>query len=108
MASEAEWAWVAGIFEGAGTIVTVNAGRDLRLSLHLTDADVATRYAEVVGSRVLGPYAAPPTDLGTPRRSTYRCNLNGRRALAALAEMSPWLSEQKKLRLGELGFGAGI
>ena len=108
MASSAEWAWAAGIFEGAGTIVLVNGGRDLRLSLHLTDGDVARRYAGIVGSRALGPYASPPTEHGTIRRPTYRCNLNGQRAIVALGEMWPWLSDRRRRRLMEIGFAVGL
>jgi hypothetical protein len=99
-----EWAWAAAIFEGAGTIVTVNGGRDLRLALHLTDADLAVRYAAIVGARLLGPYPGAPTAGGVPRRPSYRCNLNGRRATAALTEMWPWLGERRRSRLVALGF----
>ena len=85
----------------------VNEGHDLRLSLHTTDGDVARRYAEIVGTRVLGPYEARSTNRGTPRQPTYRCNLNGRRALVTLPEMWPWLSARLKRRLVELGFALG-
>ena len=107
MASEEEWAWAAAIFEGFGTVTTLNAGRDLRLALHLTDRDLAERYAAIVGVRVLGPYTGPRTAKGANRRLSYRCNLNGRRAVAAAGVMWPWLSSRTLGRLRELGFPVG-
>lgn len=93
VASDAEWAWAAGIFEMAGAVVTINSGRDLRLALNLTDEDVVRRYAEIVESRVLGPYHARPD--GALRLPTFRCNLNCRFAIrgarqdVALARQPP-------------------
>jgi hypothetical protein len=103
VATPEEWAWAAAIFEGAGAIVTINGGRDLRLALHLTDEEVARRYAGVVGGRLLGPYGAPPAG-ASGRRPSYRCNLNGRQARAAASEMWLWLSSRKRRRLAALGF----
>lgn len=104
MASDAEWAWAAGIFQGAGTFVTINGGRDLRMALHMVDEDVVRRYAEIVESRVLGPYASPTGPGGVARRPTFRCNLNGRFAFAALARMWPWLATRQRTRCRQLGF----
>lgn len=102
VASDAEWAWAAGIFEMAGAVVTINSGRDLRLALNLTDEDVVRRYAEIVESRVLGPYHARQD--GAVRLPTFRCNLNCRFAIAALARMWPWLGSRRRDRCRELGF----
>ncbi|MGB9113100.1 MAG: hypothetical protein WCF24_10285 [Acidimicrobiales bacterium] len=107
MATAEEWAWAAAIFEGFGTVTTLNAGQDLRLALHLTDRDLAERYAAIVGVRVLGPYTGSPTTSGAIRRPSYRCNLNGRRAVAAAAVMWAWLSSSTRGRLRELGFAPG-
>jgi hypothetical protein len=104
MTTDEEWAWAAGIFAGAGSFVTINAGRDLRMALHLSDEDVVRRYAEIVESRVLGPYTAAIGPDGVARRPTYRCNLNCRFALAALARMWPWLSNRHRERCRQLGF----
>jgi hypothetical protein len=104
MASDEEWAWAAGVFEAAGAIVTINGGKDLRLALHLVDGDVVRRYAEIVQSRLLGPYSSPPGGGEPARRPTYRCNLNCRFALAALARMWPWLGDRRRNRCRELGF----
>jgi hypothetical protein len=104
VATAAEWAWAAAIFEGFGAVTTLNRGRDLRLALHLTDRDLADRYAAIVGVRVLGPYRGPPTPSGVDRRPSYRCNLNGRRASAAAAVMWTWFGNETRRRIGELGF----
>jgi hypothetical protein len=104
VATAAEWAWAAAIFEGFGTVTTLNGGRDLRLGLHLTDRDLAERYALVVGVRLLGPYPGSPTTAGSTRRPSYRCNLNGRRAVGALAAMWGWLGNRTRARVTELGF----
>jgi hypothetical protein len=104
VATAEEWAWAAAIFEGFGAVATLNDGRDLRLALHLTDRDLAERYAAIVGVRLLGPYLGSPTSHGTRRRPSYRCNLNGRRAVAAADEMWDWLSDRVRARIIELGF----
>lgn len=104
VASDEEWAWAAGVFEAAGAIVTINDGRDLRLALHLADEGVVRRYAEIVGSRLLGPYPTSPSTGGAARRPTFRCNLNCRFATAALARMWPWLGDRRRARCRELGF----
>ncbi|HXZ83669.1 MAG TPA: hypothetical protein VED84_08075 [Acidimicrobiales bacterium] len=104
MASDAEWAWAAGIFQGAGAFVTINRGRDLRMALNMTDEDIVRRYAEIVESRVLGPYATRPGIESTARRPTFRCNLNCRFALAALGRMWPWLGSRQRARCRQLGF----
>lgn len=105
VATAEEWAWAAAIFEGFGAVTTLNYGRDLRLALHLTERDLAERYAAIVGVRALGPYAGPPTAGGQPRRPSFRCNLNGRRAVAAAEEMWDWLGTRTRTRIAELGFG---
>jgi hypothetical protein len=104
VATAEEWAWAAAIFEGFGAVTTLNDGRDLRLALHLTERDLAERYAAIVGVRMLGPYAGPPTVTGSNRRPSFRCNLNGRGAVAAVGEMWNWLGANTRTRLSELGF----
>jgi hypothetical protein len=106
VATAEEWAWAAGIFEGFGTVTTLNEGRDLRLALHLTERDLAERYAAIVGVRLLGPYSGPPTASGTARRPSFRCNLNGRNAVAAARNMRDWLGAGTRGRIAELGFGS--
>lgn len=104
VATAEEWAWAAAIFEGFGAVTTLNTGRDLRLALHLTERDVAERYAGIVGVRLLGPYPAAPTASGTTRRPSFRCNLNGRRAIGAADAMWDWLGERTRARISALGF----
>jgi hypothetical protein len=103
VATSEEWAWAAAIFEGFGSVTTLNQGRDLRLGLHLTERDLGERYAAIVGVRLLGPYRPAASEGGTHRPS-YRCNLNGQRAVAALDEMGRWLGDGKRGRLAGLGF----
>lgn len=104
VATTDEWAWAAAIFEGFGAATTLNDGRDLRLALHTTERDLAERYAAIVGVRLLGPYVEPPTESGAIRRPSFRCNLNGRRAVDALGEMWEWLGNRTRARVTELGF----
>lgn len=106
VATAEEWAWAAAVFEGFGTVTTLNGGRDLRLALHLTERDLAERYADIVGARLLGPYPGRQTAGGATRRPSFRCNLNGRYALAALQYMWAWLGTGTRARVVELGFGA--
>ena len=59
MATEAEQAWAAGIFEGEGTIVIFGPTKRQRsLSVSMTDEDVIRRFAAVVGVALLSEYVA--------------------------------------------------
>lgn len=49
MASEAQIAWAAGLFEGEGTATFSKDQRQPRLSIAMTDEDVVRRFAMIVG-----------------------------------------------------------
>jgi hypothetical protein len=48
-ASDADFAWAAGLFEGEGCICCGPSGRPVVFSLTLTDRDVLYHFLEVVG-----------------------------------------------------------
>jgi hypothetical protein len=58
MATDVEWAWAAGLFEGEGSILLRNRERrGASLALQMTDFDIVRRFHDVVGVGYLGkPY----------------------------------------------------
>ncbi len=55
-----ELGWVAGLFEGEGTIVVTKSDRRrprIRVAVGSTDEDVVRRLQALAGGRVQGPYA---------------------------------------------------
>lgn len=103
---EEQIAWAAGIFEGGGSILSVNGGRQRRLALRMTDEDVVRRWAAAVNANVLGPYSNDRDD-GSVRKQVWVCHLNGRRADRMLARFWPWLGERRRGRAVQLGFHPG-
>lgn len=95
-------AWAAGLFEGTGSIV--RSGTTLRLMLAMSDEDVVRRYAQVVGTRVLGPYAYPVQADGSLRKPAWKCYVNGLRAELVLTAFWPYLGDRRRARARELGF----
>jgi hypothetical protein len=92
--------WAIGIFEGAGSIVSMNETRQRRLQIKTTDEEIARRYAEIVGSRLLGPYGRnDPT-----RRPYWMVQINGTEADIVLGLWFPFLSERRQAKAVEVGF----
>jgi hypoxanthine phosphoribosyltransferase len=49
--------WAAGLFEGEGSVMSVENGKTLSLSLAMSDEDVVKMFADVMGrGKVHGPY----------------------------------------------------
>lgn len=97
MATEAEIAWAAGLFEGEGW-----AGRNgttVSLSVNMTDRDVLDRFAVVVGGgNVTGPY-----DRGARRKPMHQWIAGERETVRRIfALFLPWMGERRSARLREL------
>ena len=98
MPSELEWAWAAGIFEGEGCFAAYGTRRQrLTMRVAMTDLDVLTRYALIVGGHVTGPYKYDEI-----RKPHYVCAINGDVALEALSHFWSWLGERRLERFYDL------
>jgi hypothetical protein len=96
MGSDAEWAWLAGLFEGEGCI-TFTGKSSVALSLGMTDRDVVRRAQAVAG---VGRF------FEQERRPQYKPLLAWRVQVAAevryvLEQMRPWLGERRGERADE-------
>jgi len=87
--TELDVAWLAGFFEGEGTVNR----HDLRIpQVQRWPLD---RVRELFGGCVGGPYNWTPTD-GGPRRDFYLWRVTGHLALEILNEIYPWLSPKRQ------------
>lgn len=96
----ASWAWVAGVFEGDGSI----SGRRTRtrLALKMTDRDVVERFADVVGGTVSGPH--PSGAKYKPRWYAYASGET--RMIDCYVAMEPFLGARRRARFQEALIGA--
>jgi hypothetical protein len=96
------WAWLAGLFEGEGTI-DVRSKPPLRMHLRvkMTDEDVIRRAQSVAGvGRVYGPYNYPSNEPG--RQDVWIWAVYRRdEAAAVLRRIYPFLGERRSARVAE-------
>jgi len=100
--SEAEWAWVAGLFEGEGTVFADGTQKTKRvLAIVMTDKDVIEHAAFVFGTgNVTGPYA----NGGHSRKPVYRWKTAKLSEVKRICkEMEPWLGERRRTKMQEIG-----
>jgi hypothetical protein len=102
MATEAEIAWAAGLFEGEGcfSVTTTKWGSLIpSMNLGMTDLDTVERYQSIVdSSRVRGP-----SDRGPGRKLMYNVDVAERASVRQLIlAFLPWLGERRSRRAGEL------
>lgn len=90
--TEAETAWVTGVFEGEGSISFVGK-QGVTVKVSMTDEDVIRRLHRITGvGQVGGPYA------GTNKpRYVWYCGAK-QEVLWLLLEMLPWLGERRTAR----------
>src|ERR1700734_1842410 len=55
-ASPTDIAWAAGLFEGEGCLIRCSTTYGMRLLMNMTDLDVISKYADICGGHVTGPY----------------------------------------------------
>lgn len=89
----AELAWVAGIFEGEGSIINTSAGGRMqrRLVIQMTDKDVLDRVADIVGGSVFGPTLREGYKPIWVWRVSRWCDIE-----RVLLAMLPWLCERRR------------
>src|SRR4051812_7873246 len=98
MATEAEIAWAAGLFEGEGCISYIRPwGRepDIQVALVMTDEDVVRRFDEIVDrGHVYDPYHPPSA--GPRRKPFWRWAAIGDPAHDVVDLLGPWLSPRRR------------
>lgn len=102
MATEAEIAWAAGLFEGEGCFrITTDPDkcRVALMMLSMTDRDTVQRFRDIVDSgRVLGP-----TDRGPGRKPIYRVDIAQRADVQRIiTSFLPWLGARRSEKAREL------
>lgn len=91
----ADLAWVAGVFEGEGSISFVGK-QGVTVKVSMTDEDVIRRLHAITGvGQVGGPYAGT----NKPRYAWYVGNKHQVRSL--LLALRPWLGERRGQRADE-------
>jgi hypothetical protein len=93
------------LFEGEGSFLR-EAGW-LRLQIRMTDLDPLERFAEIVGSRVLGPYCYQQDD-GSVRKPFWVVQVNCRKVQPVVERMWPWLGTRRRARALELSPELGL
>lgn len=93
-----ETAWLAGIFEGEGTIV-FHSTRSVRLRVVMTDQDVVERFADTIGRGTLrGPIGSD----NARHRSLYCWDVSSAKdVIAVLERLLPWLGERRSTKARE-------
>lgn len=83
-------AWLAGLFEGEGN-VSIN-GKSLTVRIKMTDEDVVTRAATIMGARI---YSAP-TPKRKARKPTWVAQAKGSAAAGVIMTLYPWLGFRRR------------
>jgi hypothetical protein len=97
--SEATWAWLAGIYEGQGSVAQHRSSRyRVRLQFKTTDEDVARFALARIGGNVFGPYQYTYRD-GVARRPYWNWVSDGLDPRRVAAAMWPWLGHRRRERL---------
>jgi hypothetical protein len=94
--TKAELAWLAGLFEGEGTIYAhkVGARHYAHLSITSTDYDVLEKVAALTGAKI---YERPNDPSRIGKRTIYNAAISKSGvALALAALMLPWLGERRR------------
>jgi hypothetical protein len=96
-----EIAWVAGLFEGEGSITHVRGRTQLRIQM--TDHEVLERFLEIVGAgKIYGPYALQGRD-GYRRKPRWIWVCDGLMVRAIFKTLAPWLSTRRRDRARQVG-----
>jgi ribosomal protein L32 len=102
MATAEEWAWATGLFEGEGSIYSMDRTKDghhqlpvMRLSIQMTDRDVLDKFHSIV--QCGGVYPHKKARAGREHhKPTWSWVLSRRSEIERLLlEMLPWLCERR-------------
>lgn len=97
--TEVQLGWVVGLLEGEGYFgADSRSGRSTKLDLKMTDQDVVSRFAVLVGVPA-GPYI---TKSRAGHKTTYRLAVSGERAREVMRRILPHMGERRTARIQEL------
>ncbi len=95
--SELEWAWIAGLFEGEGSIIKRTKSPGYNLVLSMSDKDVVERLHSFVGGHL---YVVPPRQ--SHHKVQYRWELFNRLEVGlVLTKILPYLGERRTAKAVE-------
>jgi|SRR6185437_4290006 len=96
-----EIAWLAGIFEGEGTLDFDKKCNTVRMTICMTDKDVLDRVCQVAGFGKVIPKTSP-SRMGPKKKPMYQWRIGNRAECLLLANaIFPWLGERRKARISE-------
>ena len=99
--------WLAGLFEGEGSIVYERQkdwkGCAVKLQLTMTDEDVMRRAGAIMDVPVYGPYQPPVLKKdGTPRKMAWNISIGGSHGAAWGMTLYVLLGQRRQARLREI------
>lgn len=101
------FAWAAGLFEAEGYAGTSSRGYP-RLKLSSTDCDVVTRFSEIVGGNVNGPYCRTSKD-GGAYKPVWQWDVSGFDAgVVIFREFLPYLGWRRRAAMHRALLGDDI
>lgn len=87
--------WLAGLLEGEGSF-DAHKGRYARVRLGMTDRDIVTRAATVMGSRVrLALHALPD-------KASWHTEITGTTAVEIMREILPYMGARRSQKIAEV------
>ena len=90
-------AWLAGLLEGEGCFSTRKKNNYIRIHVNLTDYDVIARAAEILRTKVQGPYQPKvPRKDGSPCKPVWRVCVYGPRAASWMMTLYSLLGERRR------------
>lgn len=99
LATEAQIAWMAALYEGEGCVVPPVSklsgrgyGSPLRLKFKMCDRDVLQRFQQYAGG---GNLSGPHKPSGLGKKETFTLVVQGSRAHALLVSFVPWLGARR-------------
>ncbi len=100
--TEAEIAWVAGLFEGEGSFQSMQPkGCGIpRLTIHMSDKDVLERLAMLTGSDLRAVRRRKATHAN--RKPIWSWTLGTQKAVALMKQLYPHLGKRRRARWDEL------
>lgn len=86
------WGWLAGLYEGEGSLSPHASDTGWTLAIHMTDEDVIRRACEVAGlGNVRGPY-----DMGPGRKPSWTWAVcRSEDIVVVVTGMLPWLCQRR-------------
>lgn len=89
--------WLAGLFEGEGSFLKPSPSRpsEVRIEIEMLDRDVLARVAALLGAKLQVRYRRT---FKIPR-TVYRVRLTGKRAIAFMLRLQPYLSARRQVQI---------